>query len=107
MTVLESVPYAMFTMAVVFFVLIMLFLIIKLFSMTISLFTGKAGENLSGSGCVSEPVAIEEEGPELSCGELKLQNVDEPTAAMIMAIVSEESGIPLEELCFKSIKAKI
>lgn len=106
MTVLESVPYAMFTMAVVFFVLIMLFLIIKLFSMTISLFTGKAGENLSGSGCVSEPVAIEE-GPELSCGELKLQNVDEPTAAMIMAIVSEESGIPLEELCFKLIKAKI
>jgi hypothetical protein len=30
--------------------------------------------------------------------------VDEPTAAMIMAIVSDESGIPLSELCFKSIK---
>ncbi|NLY18424.1 MAG: hypothetical protein GX045_05640 [Clostridiaceae bacterium] len=102
MTVLESVPYALFCMAVVFFVLIVLLLLIKLFSVIIALLTGKAEENLP----VSEPAIMEETGPELSCGELKLQNVDEPTAAMIMAIVSEESGIPLEELRFKSIKAK-
>ena len=103
MTIIESLPYALFCVAVVFFVLIMLFSIIKLFSIIIGLFIGKAAENLP----ISEPTVIEEGGPELSCGDLKLQNVDEPTAAMIMAIVSEESGIPLEELCFKSIRAKI
>ena len=38
-------------------------------------------------------------------GELKLFDVDEKTAAIIMAIVSHESKIPLSELQFKSIKA--
>lgn len=36
-------------------------------------------------------------------GSLRLKNVDEPTAALLMAIVSDESGIPLNELCFQSI----
>ena len=39
-----------------------------------------------------------------SSGLLKLKNCDEKTAAMIMAIVADDSGIPLEELVFKSIK---
>ena len=33
-----------------------------------------------------------------------LNGIDEETAAAIMAIVSHESGIPLEKLEFKSIK---
>lgn len=40
-----------------------------------------------------------------SAGDLDLYNVDEKTAAVIMAIVSNESGIPLNRLLFKSIKA--
>ena len=39
-----------------------------------------------------------------SSGSLKLKNCDEKPAAMIMAIVADDSGIPLEELVFKSIK---
>lgn len=39
-----------------------------------------------------------------SAGTLSLVNVDEPTAAVIMAIVSHQSGIPLNKLDFKSIK---
>lgn len=35
---------------------------------------------------------------------IQLIDVDERTAAMIMAIVSNESGIPLEKLSFKSIR---
>lgn len=35
---------------------------------------------------------------------VKLKDVDEKTAAMIMALVSEESKIPLDRLDFKSIK---
>ncbi len=34
----------------------------------------------------------------------ELIDVDEKSAAIIMAIVSDESGIPLERLAFKSIK---
>lgn len=39
-----------------------------------------------------------------SQGELKLLDVDEKTAALIMAIVSDNSGIPLSELSFKNIR---
>lgn len=53
---------------------------------------------------------IEEEAQESAApavqtrAELKLIDVDEKTAALAMAIVSHESGIPLSELIFKSIK---
>ena len=39
-----------------------------------------------------------------SAGSLVTSDVDEKTAAVIMAIVSKESGIPLNRLSFKSIK---
>ncbi|MBO4604662.1 MAG: OadG family protein [Clostridiales bacterium] len=47
------------------------------------------------------PVKAPEE--EFSSGTLKLKGCDEKTAAMIMAIVSDNTGIPLSELVFKSI----
>ncbi len=60
---------------------------------------------------VTAPVAVavtEPEGEPLpeteSQGELTLIKTDEQTAAMIMAIVSDMSGIPLNKLCFHSIK---
>ena len=37
-------------------------------------------------------------------GEVELINTDEKTAAVIMALVSHNSGIPLNRLSFKSIK---
>lgn len=46
----------------------------------------------------AEPLA------EGTCGELKLINTDERDAAMIMAIVADSTGTPLNELRFKSIK---
>ena len=39
-----------------------------------------------------------------TCGELKLINVEERDAAMIMAIVADNMGVPLNELRFVSIK---
>lgn len=38
-------------------------------------------------------------------GEIVLVDVDEKTAACVMAIVSHETGIPISELIFKKIKA--
>jgi len=37
-------------------------------------------------------------------GKLELIGIDEKTAAMVMAIVCDESGIPANELIFKSIR---
>ncbi|MBQ3006487.1 MAG: hypothetical protein IJD78_02895 [Clostridia bacterium] len=39
-----------------------------------------------------------------AAGRTQLIDVDEPTAAVIMALVSNQSGIPLERLAFRSIR---
>ena len=51
------------------------------------------------AAAAAAPVAEEE----FSSGTLKLKGCDEKTAAMIMAIVADDTGIPLSELVFKSI----
>lgn len=51
--------------------------------------------------------AAAEEAPALAkgtCGEVTLINTSERDAAMIMAIVADSTGTPLNELRFKSIK---
>lgn len=94
----ESLLVALFCWAVVFAVLIILFAIIRVLSFAINVFSKKAAE-------VPAATAVEAEAEEeFSSGKLKLKDVDEQTAAMIMAIVSDESGIPLSELIFKSIR---
>lgn len=40
-----------------------------------------------------------------SCGEIKIHDVDDKTAAMLMAIVADELKAPLNELRFISIRA--
>ncbi|MDD2502996.1 MAG: OadG family protein [Clostridia bacterium] len=109
MTFGESLLVSLFSMFIVFVVLVSILVLIQLFSKLLAL-----GSTQSGS---CKPVESEKRvqpaapapaafvpGPELSTGELRLKNVDEKTAAMIMAIVSDESSIPLSELRFKSIK---
>ena len=39
-----------------------------------------------------------------SLGQLELWDIDEPTAAMVMAIVADRMGAPLTELRFKRIR---
>lgn len=50
------------------------------------------------------PVPTAEHTAKALRSEVKLIDVDEPTAAVIMALVSHNSGIPLERLDFKSIR---
>lgn len=108
MTLSESLSVALFTLTVVIGVLAILFFIIKLFSYILGnlekSFSSKETASIQSavSKEITEDVVTVEE--EFSSGTLKLTNVDEPTAAMIMAIVSDESGIPISELCFKSIR---
>ena len=53
----------------------------------------------------SSPAAAPAAAPvAYAAGSVQLIDVDEPTAAVVMALVSNQSGIPLERLSFKSIK---
>ena len=93
---------------VVFGVLFLMYILISI--------SGKIIEAVTKSGKKEEPAkaapaaapavaaAAPATGEEFSSGTLKLKGCDEKTAAMIMAIVSDNTGIPLSELVFKSIK---
>ncbi len=87
---------------VVFIGLILLILIIKLASL---FFTGKKAE--AESKPAAAPAAeVEAKKPEAAgtAGELKLYDTDPKDAAMIMAIVADTLGKPLNQLRFISIK---
>ena len=101
-----------FGILVVFLLLIILAVCIMILSKIV-----RAGENLSfkgDNGAVADTAPSAAPAPAAapaaalpatqSAGSLDLVDVDEPTAAVIMAIVSNESGIPLNRLMFKSIK---
>ena len=58
---------------------------------------------------VSQPVTLPTETPTKpaapgAAGQIKLHSVDPKTAAMLMAIVADKMGRPLNELRFMSIK---
>lgn len=108
MSVPESILLALFCIVIVFAVLGCLFLLIRLFSLVFGAIENARSQRETASATPEPSVALKAEtvyAHDFSAGELKLYDVDEPTAAMIMAIVSDESGIPLSELCFKSIKS--
>ena len=50
------------------------------------------------------PAAVPVAAANISSGELELVETDEKTAAVVMAIVSHQSGIPLNRLKFESIR---
>ncbi len=60
-------------------------------------------EPKSASAVPAAKPAVQPAGPAASSGDLELIGTDEKTAAVIMAIVSDKSGIPLNRLQFKSI----
>ncbi len=96
-------------MLVVFGVLFLMYLLISLAGKVIAGISGQAigGSKKEEPEVKSAPAVetkAEDPGEEFSSGTLKLKGCDEKTAAMIMAIVSDNTGIPLSELVFKSIK---
>lgn len=109
MSFVDSILIAAFSIALVFVVLVGVFVLIQLLSKVLANIQSKPEKE---TGAATAQPAVEAEntipspgGPELSTGKLKLRGLDEKTAAMIMAIVSHESEIPLSELRFKSIRA--
>ncbi|HEY5586581.1 MAG TPA: OadG family transporter subunit [Ruminiclostridium sp.] len=90
---------------VVFIALGLIFLSIIILSKIIALFDKKEiQKNEISTESIANKTSIIDEENVVGYGELKLIGVDEKTAAMVMAIVSDESKISLAELRFKSIK---
>lgn len=108
MTFQESLLTAVFCISMVFIVLVMISFAINIFSFVLGKISPREKAEAKASKAtpknpIEAPKPVAKDLPVFSSGTLKLKDVDEPTAAMIMAIVSDESGIPLSELCFKSI----
>ena len=103
--VLEALGVALFTWAVVFGVLFLIFVCIRIFGAVVGAFSKKpaAPATPAAAPAAATTAATEDAGEEFSSGSLRLKGCDEKTAAMIMAIVSDNTGIPLNELIFKSI----
>lgn len=101
----EAFGYSILGMAIVFAVLIVLMLVIKVMEK----FTAR-GQNTEAPAPVAAytaPVPAEAAPAKPApgtAGELKLYNVDERDAAMVMAIVADSLGKPLNELRFISIR---
>lgn len=87
--------------------ILVVFMMLAILSVVITAISSIAGEKESGA-----PAAVPaENGDDASPedvpygGTVRLLNVDEKTAACVMAIVSHETGIPLNQLVFKSIRS--
>ncbi len=108
MTVPEALGTAVVGILVVLAELALLALFITILSKIIGAFTKKKkaaepAEEAAAPAAV-QPAAQPAVQAVRADDSPNLINVDEPTAACIMAIVSNRSGIPLERLRFRSIK---
>lgn len=106
MDILTALKISASGVLVVFVALALICVAIKILSVIISLFDKlKTQKNEIPTETIP---AIEtnkiDDKDIVGYGELKLFGIDEKTAAMVMAIVSDESKISLDELRFKSIK---
>ena len=91
-------------MAVVFFGLILLMWVTKISGRIMSARAEKqASAAPAPAAAAAQPAAKKAEAPG-TAGELKLHNVPDKTAAMLMAIVAHKTGKPLNQLRFRSIR---
>lgn len=102
----ESFLIALSGIVIVFLMLAVLCLFIPVISRIVQFFEARSAKQQEAPQ-PAPPVAPMSAAPAGAAytGEVTLIDVDEKTAACIMAIVSHETGIPLSELIFKTIRA--
>lgn len=113
-SMLEALSVSVTGIIIVMIILALLAVIVVVLSKLIRVVESKAKGKSNGKNIESKPQAKSTEikkpsvGTPLpetqSVGSLDLYKTDEKTAAVIMAIISNESGIPLNRLQFNSIK---
>lgn len=100
----DSIKSDLFGAALIAAVLIALALMVKLLCSLYERARDKDARPAAGDMYAAESDTHAAEGTHYAQGRLKLIDVDEKTAALVMAIVSHESGMPLSELDFHSIR---
>ena len=93
--------YALLGYAVVFFGLILLMIVVMIMGKA---FTAKKEAPAAAPVAAPAAPAVEPEKAPGTAGQLKTYDVPPKTCAMLMAIVADKMGKPLNELRFISIK---
>lgn len=106
LTIGSAAVYALLGYAVVFFGIALLMFVVMAMG---KIFIAKDKKAAAAKAAAAAAPAPAPEAPRKpvapgSAGELKLHDVEPKTAAMIMAIVADKMGKPLNELRFISIK---
>ena len=102
----EAAIYAILGYAVVFFGICLLMVVVMIMGKIFIAKDRKAAAAKAAAPAAAAPAVAEAPKPVApgSAGQLKLHDVEPKTAAMIMAIVADKMGKPLNELRFISIK---
>ena len=105
-SIVEALGFSILGVAIVFFMLILLMVVIKVMNVVLKALekSEKKEAAPAAPAAAAAPAAPKAEPAPGSAGEVKLYNVPEKQAAMIMAIVADKMGKPLNELRFKSIR---
>ena len=103
--ILDAGIVALLGYAVVFFGLILLMIVVMVIG---KIFMAADAKKAAKAAAAAPAAPVEQEAPKPvapgTAGELKLYNVEERDAAMVMAIVADKLGKPLNELRFISIR---
>ena len=106
--ILDAGIIALLGYAVVFFGLILLMIVVtimgKAFTVKKSAPKAAAPAPVAAAAPVAAPAPVEAPAAPGTAGQLKLYDTNPKTAAMLMAIVADKMGKPLNELRFISIK---
>ena len=111
----EALIFAAIGLGIVFAVLLILNIFIRILSAVVRGIEGAVSKpkEATANGAPAPAAAAADDKPAIpagmkpadgSLGDVKLYDVDDATAAMIMAIVADQLDAPLNELRFKSIK---
>ena len=105
MPVGEALVYALLGYAVVFFGISLLMVVVIIMG-KIFIAKDKKAAAAKAAAAPADAATVEASKPTApgSAGELRLHDVEPKTAAMLMAIVADKMGKPLNELRFISIK---
>lgn len=103
----EALMTSLIGILTVMVILAVIAVLILLVSKLIRTFEASATKRKAQTVQEDEPQSKGTPMPEgMNQGDVELVDTDEKTAAVIMAIVSQKSGIPLNRLAFRSIKLK-
>ena len=105
-SVLDALMIALSGIVIVFLMLALLWGIIVVISRAVGALEKHTAHSASaGAAASSAPAPTPAAPAPAAVPQVKLEGVSEIEAACVMAIVSHETGIPLDQLVFKSIKA--